>query len=95
MSDDQLKETAPGGYGGTAPGSPYAALADELYRERVIRARNMPPEEKILAGQRLFEAACQITLAGIRNQFPGKSEEEYRQILRERLAWRRRRQATS
>jgi len=93
MSDDELKETTASEYRAVPYESPYAALAEELYRERVIRARNMPPEEKILAGQRLFEAACRITLAGIRNQFPGKSEEEYRQILRERLAWRRRRQA--
>jgi hypothetical protein len=70
--------------------SPYASLAAELYRERVIRARQMPLKQKILAGQRLFEAACQITLLGIRNQNPSASEEDCRKILRERLAWRRR-----
>jgi hypothetical protein len=95
MSEDELKETTTGEYGTPSNPSPYAALADELYRERVIRARNMDPAEKALAGQRLFEAACVITLAGIRNQFPGKTEEEYHQILRERLAWRRKRQANS
>jgi len=70
--------------------APYASLAGELYRERVARARRASPAEKLLAGQRLFEAACEITLAGIRHQFPAESEERHRQILRERLALRRR-----
>ena len=73
-----------------APESPYAALADQMYRERVLRARYQPPESKVLAGQRLFEAACKVTLAGIRNQTPRLSEAECHQILRERLALRRR-----
>jgi hypothetical protein len=89
--EDVLKETAVGEYAETD--SPYAALADELYRERVLRARQMPSEEKALAGQRLFEAACEITLAGIRNQFPGESVEHHRQILRDRLMLRRKREA--
>jgi hypothetical protein len=91
MSDDVLKETA-APYRVSEYQSPYAALADEIYRERVIRASNTPPEEKILAGQRLFESACEITLAGIRDQNPGISEEQCRKILRDRLAWRRRRE---
>jgi hypothetical protein len=94
MSDDQIKETA-AEYGTPANPSPYAALAEELFRERVLEARKMPPAEKILAGQRLFESACRITLSGIRNQFPGQTEEQYLEILRQRLAWRRRRQAES
>ncbi len=31
----------------------------------------MPPEEKLLAGEELFDYACAITLAGIRDQFRG------------------------
>ena len=65
-------------------------LIDELYREEIIEARQMPPEEKILAGQRLFEAACRMTLAGIRNQFPEASEERCLEILRQRLKLQRR-----
>jgi hypothetical protein len=72
------------------PESPYAALAEQIYRQRVLRARHQPPESKALAGQRLFESACKVTLAGIRNQNPGLGEAECRQILRQRLAWRRR-----
>ena len=65
-------------------------LADDLYRERVAEARAMPPEEKLLAGEELFDYACAITLAGIRNQFPGVSEEESLRILEERLELRER-----
>ena len=63
-------------------------LAANLYRERVAEARAMPPEEKLLAGEELFDYACSITLAGIRNQFPNTSEEECRKMLEERLALR-------
>ncbi len=70
--------------------SPYAALADEIYRERVIRARGTPPEEKFLAGEELFEYACQITLAGIRNQNLEFSEEDCRRELNRRLELRKR-----
>jgi hypothetical protein len=65
-------------------------LADELYRERVRAARQMSPEEKLLAGEELFDYACAITLAGIRNQFPEATEEQRLKILEERLAWRER-----
>ncbi len=50
----------------------------------------MPPEEKLIAGEELFEYACSITLAGIRNENPGLSEEEYLRILEERLDLRER-----
>jgi len=65
-------------------------LAEELYRERVVEARAMSPEEKLLAGEELFEYACSITLAGIRHQFPGASEAECLNILEERLDMRER-----
>lgn len=91
MSEDVLNETAVQ-YRAGDDQSPYTALADEIYRARVVRARNASPEEKILAGQRLFEAACEITLAGIRDQNPAFTDEQCRQILRDRLAWRRRRE---
>jgi hypothetical protein len=65
-------------------------LAEELYRERVAEAGQMPPEEKLLAGEELFDYACSITLAGIRDQSPGLSEEECLRILEERLDLRER-----
>ena len=63
-------------------------LAEELYRERVEEARAMPPEDKLLAGEELFDYACSITLAGIHNQFPDASEDDCRRMLEERLALR-------
>lgn len=69
--------------------APYA----DLYCERVLRARQMSGEAKALAGQRLFEAACEITLLGIRDQNPHLTDAECRRLLRERLAWRRRQEA--
>lgn len=75
--------------------SEFQGLIDELYREEVLEARAMSPEDKILAGQQLFEAACRITLAGIRNQNPDASEERCREILRERLELQRRLEETS
>ena len=65
-------------------------LAEDLYRERVVEARAMPPEEKLLAGEELFDYACAITIAGIRNQFPGVSEEESLQLIEKRLELRER-----
>jgi hypothetical protein len=88
MSDDALKETTAKEYGAVPSESPYAALADELYRERVLRARMTPPEQKFLAGEELFEWACSITLAGIRDQFPDADEAERLRILEQRLALR-------
>ena len=83
------------------PSPPYAPppqtqrLMDELYREELREARAMAPAEKILAGQQLFESACRITLAGIRNQNPGAAEEQCLEILRQRLEWQRRLEETS
>ncbi len=65
--------------------SEFAPLIDELYRESVLEARRMSPEEKFLLGEELFEYACSITLSGIRNQNPGFNEEECQQELQRRL----------
>ena len=65
-------------------------LADEIYRERVCAAGKMSPQERLLAGEALFDYGCAITLAGIRNQFPEATEEQRLKILEERLALRER-----
>jgi hypothetical protein len=75
------------------PGSADARitrLAEELYCERAVEARQTPLEEKLLAGEELFEYACAITLAGIRDQFRGLNEEECLRILEARLDLRER-----
>jgi len=68
-----------------APPPQTQRLIDELYLEELLEARAMPPAEKFLAGQRLFEAACRITLAGIRHQHPEYSESRCQEVLLERL----------
>jgi hypothetical protein len=85
VSDDGLKET-PGGHGTKQPfRSEFAPLIDELYREEVLEARRMSAEDKFLAGEELFRFACEVTLAGIRNQSTGATEAECQRILEERL----------
>ena len=69
---------------------PTKELIDEIYRDRVQRARQMSPEDKFLAGARLFDRSCRIMADGIRAQFPDADERRVQEILRERLAIARR-----
>jgi hypothetical protein len=69
---------------------PIKELADEIYRERVLRARRTPIEQKLWAGAQLFEDACRVTCDGIRHQNPGIDDAEVQRILRDRLALARR-----
>ncbi len=64
----------------------FDALAAEIYKDKVRRARLATPEEKFCAGQELFEMAAQFTLAGISQQYPGTDEATRLQHLRKRLA---------
>jgi len=84
MSEDKLKETAPP-YQTTPFRSEFQPLIDQLYREEVLEARKMTPEEKFLAGEELFIFACKITLAGIQSENPSATEEECLKILQDRL----------
>jgi hypothetical protein len=65
--------------------SEFAPLIDELYREEVLEARRMSPEDKFLLGGQLFDFACKITLSGIRSENPNATEVECNKILQERL----------
>lgn len=69
---------------------PTQELIDEIYRSKVLRARAMSPEERMLDGPRLFEMGCEITRAGIRAQHPNADEAEVERILKDRLALARR-----
>jgi hypothetical protein len=71
---------------------PMQELIDDIYREKILRARQMSPEEKLLGGADLFEMSCEIMKAGIRHQFPDADETRVREILRERLALIRQRE---
>src|SRR5947209_426522 len=65
---------------------PDRELLDDLYRERVLRARRTPPEEKLLEGPRLFDLACRIMADGIRDENPGVDEQRVQELLTQRLA---------
>ena len=65
-------------------------LADEIYRERVLRARATPPEQKLLDSFRLFEFGCRIMLDGIRNENPEADESRIQEILAQRFEIQRR-----
>ena len=65
-------------------------LADAIFRDRVLRARQMPPEEKLLDGARLFDWACRITEWGIRNQHPDADDGRVAALLRARVDLQRR-----
>jgi hypothetical protein len=71
---------------------PTKELIDQIYWEKVTRARQTPPEEKFFGGARLFDRSCRIMADGIRNQFPDADEQRVQEILRERLALVRRRE---
>ncbi|GEM_PF-951369 len=84
--EDELKE-ATGQYSlANQRASEFDSLIDQLYREEVLDARKLSLEEKFLAGEELFEAACSVTLAGIRHDTPTASKEQCRMILRDRIA---------
>ena len=68
-------------------------LADNLFRERVLRARQEDPGAKFLDSMKLFDFACSWTEAGIRAEFPTADDCEVKRILRERIELQRRLEA--
>jgi hypothetical protein len=69
---------------------PTRELGDQLFREEVLAARAMTPEQRVRAGAELFELACRIARDGIRHQYPDATDEEVAQRLAERLELQRR-----
>lgn len=69
---------------------PDQKLIDEIYRQKLRAARAMSPEDKLLAGPRLFERSCRIMADGIRSEYRDADEVRVQVILRERLALLRR-----
>lgn len=84
MSDGGPREPAATLSGGKFRNE-FQPLINELYREEVLEARKMSGEDKFLLGEELFDYACSITLAGIRSQNPGFSEEDCQRELERRL----------
>ena len=69
---------------------PDKRLADELYREQVLRARALTPEARLLEGARLFDRVCRIMADGIRHEHPEADERRVRELLIQRLRLARR-----
>ena len=89
MSADELKD-APKVAAPQPFRSEFQPLIDDLYREEVLEARRMSPEEKFLAGEELFHFACSVTIAGIRNENPSFTDEDCQRELKRRLGLRER-----
>ena len=56
-------------------------LADDIYRERVLRARRTPIEQKLRAGAELFEVVCQMMPTASGTRIPG-SLRSHSRVLR-------------
>lgn len=70
--------------------SEYQELADEIYRERVLRARRTPMEERLLDGVRLYDQAVERMRIGVQLQHPAAGAEEVERLLIDRIhkSWR-------
>ena len=68
-------------------GTPSAsALAGAVWTTKIERARAMPPEEKLLAGARLFDRVQLRMMEGIRALHPTWSDQQIVVECRRRLA---------
>lgn len=76
-------------------GEAIRKLANDLYRERVLRARAMTAEEKLSACAELEQYAESVTLAAIRAEHPDADEFQVRRLLNERLRLRDRMEASA
>jgi hypothetical protein len=67
-----------------------ARPAAEVFRRRVVAARSLDRGEKFLAGPRLFERACVLASAGLRQRHPAAADAAIRALLQRQLAVLRR-----
>ncbi len=63
-----------------------AAIAGAVWATKIARARAMPPEEKLLAGARLFDRVQLRMMEGIRALYPTWSDQQIVVECRRRLA---------
>lgn len=64
----------------------FQPLMDDIFREKVLRARLVPPGEKMFSGLELFEEVEERMRAGVRHQFPAADAGEVERILSQRFA---------
>jgi hypothetical protein len=67
-----------------------ARTAAEIFRRRVVAARSLDRGEKFLAGPRLFERACVLASAGLRQRYPAADAATIRALVHGQLAVLRR-----
>jgi hypothetical protein len=70
-----------------------ARTAEEVFRRRVAAARSLDHGEKLLAGLRLFERACVLASAGLRQRHPAAGDAAIRALLHRQVAVLRRLEA--
>jgi hypothetical protein len=66
-------------------GEAIRKLADELYRERVLRARGMTAAEKLFATGDLFRKVCERMKIGLRVENPRADEKAIQALLVKRF----------
>jgi hypothetical protein len=64
-------------------------LMDEIFISKILRARERSMSEKMLAGPKLFEEACERMRGGIRSQNPGFRPEQVEAELDRRVKIKR------
>lgn len=61
---------------------PSHELVDAVYRDKVLQARRMSPEERILEGVRMFDEACADIRRSIRSHFSAATDEDVEALAR-------------
>lgn len=64
---------------------PDLVADDPRYWERIERARQMSPEERVREVGRLSAAVLRIMCDGVRSEFPDASEDEVIELVRQRI----------
>ena len=67
------------------PSGEVGQFTDPIWYDNVLTARQMTPEQRLLAGPRLFEFACEIEKWWLRGMHRGANEEEILVLLRQRV----------
>ncbi len=60
-------------------------LADAIYRDKVLRARERTMDERLRDGLECFDLSCRLMADGVRHQFKLTDEAAVWQKVRERL----------
>ena len=64
----------------------FQPLIDQLYREEILHARKMTPQQRIAAAFEIAPLALGFMYAGIRRQHPEADDAELLRLARERIA---------